>query len=96
MTNQGTTHDSISEILEGSDEPVITENHPDAHDIQWEFEGGRLLKIDGTYHIFPTERAGVPDGPSCRDRINTRIGHWVSTDALNWTRDKTLQKSSGN
>lgn len=87
---------SIFEILEGPDEPVITEDHPDAQDIQGGFEGGRLLKVDDVYHMFPTERAGIPGGPPCRDRINTRIGHWTSEDAVNWKRVSTLYQSSGN
>jgi len=88
--------DSIFEILDGPDEPVISEGHPDARDIQGGFEGGRLLKVDGEYHIFPTERAGIPGGPASRDRINTRIGHWTSPDAINWTRGTDLYRSSGN
>lgn len=87
--------ESIFEIMDGPDTPVITEDHPDAHDIQGGFEGGRLLKVDGVYHIFPTERAGIPGGEPSRDRINTRIGHWTSTNAVNWTRVGTLYTSSG-
>ena len=86
---------SLFEILEGPDTPVITEDHPDAQDIQGGFEGGRLLKIEGEYHIFPTERAGIPGGAASRDRVNTRIGHWTSNDAVNWSRVSTLYKSSG-
>jgi hypothetical protein len=87
---------SIFEILEGPDTPVITEDHADALDIQGGLEGGRLLKIDGEYHIFPTERAGSPGAESSLDRVKTRIGHWTSKDAVNWSRVATLYQSSGN
>ncbi|MBT3191701.1 MAG: hypothetical protein HN341_04020 [Verrucomicrobia bacterium] len=93
---EATLNSTIFDILEGPDEPVITEDHLDAQDIQGGFEGGRLLKVDGVYHMFPTERAGIPGAGPERDRINTRIGHWTSEDAVNWTRVSTLYQSSGN
>ena len=86
----------IFEILEGPDSPVVGKGHPDAVDIQGGFEGGRFLMVNDTYHMFPTERAGIPGGEASRDRVNTRIGHWTSRDGVGWSRISTLFESSGN
>jgi hypothetical protein len=88
------TH-SIFEILDGPDQPVVDQTHPDAHDINGGFEGGRALKLGDTYHMFPTERAGSPGTENIYDRIKTRIGHWTSKDALNWERVSTIYQASG-
>ncbi|MHC4637331.1 MAG: alpha-glucuronidase family glycosyl hydrolase [Planctomycetota bacterium] len=87
--------ESIFEILGGPDKPVVDQRHPDAYDIVGGFEGGRALKLGDTYHMFPTERAGIRGRERSYDRIKTRIGHWVSKDALNWKRLAPLYQASG-
>jgi len=87
--------ESIVDILSGPDEPVVDEGSPGTHDIVGGFEGGRALKIGDTYHMFPTERAGIRGRERSFDRIKTRIGHWISKDAVNWNRVSTLYRASG-
>ena len=87
--------ESIFDILGGPDKPVVDEGSPGTHDIVGGFEGGRALKTGDTYHMFPTERAGIRGRERSYDRVKTRIGHWVSTDAMNWERVATLYQASG-
>lgn len=82
-------------IVGGMDSPVIDEGMPGTEGIFGGFEGGQLIKIGDTYHMFPTERAGEEGHPAKYDRIKTRIGHWTSRDAVNWQRQSTLYQSSG-
>jgi len=83
------------EAIGGSDTPVVGPEHPDAREIHGGFEGGRVIKLDGTYHWFPTERFGQPGKPRTYDRIKTRIAHWTSPDAAHWRRVGTLYESTG-
>jgi len=87
--------DSIFDILGGPDKPVVDEGSPGTHDIVGGFEGGRALKIGDTYHMFPTERAGIRGRERSFDRVKTRIGHWVSKNAISWQRVATLYQASG-
>ncbi|MHC4475121.1 MAG: hypothetical protein ACYTEL_05735 [Planctomycetota bacterium] len=87
--------ESIFEILGGPGKPVVYERHPDTEDIVGGFEGGRALKVGDTYHMFPTERAGIRGRERSFDRVKTRIGHWTSKDAINWHRVGTLYQASG-
>jgi len=82
-------------VIGGKDDPIVDEKTPGAEDIQGGFEGGTIVRINGVYHMFPTERAGVPGVPAYHDRVKTRIGHWISTDAIHWTRQSTILESSG-
>lgn len=82
-------------IIGGPDTPVIDEGMPGTETIQGGFEGGQMIKLGDTYHMFPTERAGEAGQPAKYDRIKTRIGHWTSKDAINWERQSTLYQSSG-
>ncbi|MDT0677590.1 hypothetical protein [Autumnicola musiva] len=86
----------LFEILRGPEKPVVDEGMPGTEGIQGGFEGGRCVKINGMYHMFPTERAGEIGVEAYHDRIKTRIGHWTSDDAINWKRQSTLYQSSGN
>jgi hypothetical protein len=89
------TEDVIFEIVGGPNGPVLDGDNPDAKDIKGGFEGGTVVKLDGTYFAFPTERAGLPDMPRSYNRIKTRIGCWSSADGLAWRRVRTLYESSG-
>lgn len=82
-------------ILGGEDRPVVDEGMPGTETIQGGFEGGQLIKVGDTYHMFPTERAGEAGHPAKYDRIKTRIGHWTSRDAIHWERRSTLYQASG-
>jgi hypothetical protein len=89
------SEDTIFEITGGPDVPVINDDHPDAAGIKGGFEGGTVVKENGSYFAFPTERAGRPGMPRSYNRIKTRIGCWKSTDGLAWKRLHTLYESSG-
>ena len=45
-------------FIGGENKPVIDEGFPGTEGIQGGFEGGRVVKVGDTYHMFPTERAG--------------------------------------
>ena len=86
---------ALFEVIGGQDDPVVNEGMPGTEGIQGGFEGGQLIKLGDTYHMFPTERAGEIGMPAYYDRIKTRIGHWTSKDAIHWERQSTLYQSSG-
>jgi hypothetical protein len=69
--------------------PVITTRTPGAEGIRYGFEGGLLVKVGGTYHLFTTEMADDPMW------VKTRFGRWTSGDRLSWTRVATVRESSG-
>lgn len=79
----------------GEDQPVINVGSPGTEDILGGFEAGSAVKVNGVYHMFPTERTGAPGMPASHDRVKTRIGHWTSTDAIRWTRQSTIIESTG-
>ena len=85
----------IFEIIGGQNSPVVDEGMPGTEGIQGGFEGGRVVKVGDTYHMFPTERAGVVGVEAYYDRVKTKIGHWTSTDAINWKRESTILQASG-
>jgi hypothetical protein len=68
--------------------PVLTTRSKGAEDVRYGFEGGRVVKVDGTYHLFTSEMAGDPIW------VKMRFGHWTSRDRLAWTRVATVRESS--
>src|SRR5699024_137000 len=89
------TSEKLFTVLGGPDSPVVEKGMSGTEGIQGGFEGGRFLKIGDTYHMFPTERAGEKGVPAYYDRVKTRIGHWMSKDAIHWKRVGTLYQSDG-
>lgn len=85
----------LFEILGGPTDPVINEGMPGTETIQGGFEGGTCVKVNGVYHLFPTERAGQIGVGPVYDRVKTRIGHWESPDAIHWKRVATIFQASG-
>ena len=69
--------------------PVLTTRSPGAEDIRYGFEGGRVVKVRGTYHLFTSEMVGDPIW------VKMRLGHWTSRDRLTWKRTSTVAESSG-
>lgn len=69
--------------------PVITIKSPGAEGIKYGFEGGRVVKVDGTYHLFASEIYQDPFW------VKMRLGYWISTDKVNWRRISTIRESSG-
>ncbi|WP_316818101.1 hypothetical protein [Pedobacter nyackensis] len=86
---------ALFEIVGGLDKPVLDEGMDGTEDIYGGFEGGVCVKIEGVYHMFPTERAGEKGKDYVYDRVKTRIGHWTSKDAVNWKRVSTIYQASG-
>jgi hypothetical protein len=82
-------------VIGGPDAPVVEEGMPGTEGIQGGFEGGSIIEVDGTYHMFPTERAGEIGKPASYDRVKTKIGHWTSTDMIHWTRQSTIVEATG-
>jgi hypothetical protein len=48
------------EIIEVYEFPVIKEGDPGTEDNKYGFEGGRVIKYKGNYHLFTAERFGDP------------------------------------
>jgi hypothetical protein len=77
------------EIVEWQEGPVLGEGDPGTEDIKHGFEGGRVIKQDGCYHLFTSEQSGDPKW------VKMRLAHWKSRDGLDWQRASTLFESSG-
>lgn len=71
------------------DTPILTVHSGGAEGNKYGFEGGRVLKIDGTYHLFTSEMVGDPHW------VKMKLAHWSSSDRLHWERISTLLESSG-
>jgi len=71
------------------DEPILTINSAGAAGNKYGFEGGRVLKLQGVYHLFTSEMVGDPHW------VKMRLAHWTSRDSLHWERVATLFESSG-
>jgi len=71
------------------DSPILTVRSSGAEENKYGFEGGRVLKIKGAYHLFTSEMVGDPHW------VKMRLAHWVSADRVHWQRLSTLLESSG-
>ncbi len=76
-------------ILERSEKPLVTKDHPDAADNKYGFEGGKVIKCDGFYHWFPSEMSGDPYW------VKVRIAYWRSKDGDHWERIATVYETDG-
>jgi hypothetical protein len=72
------------------DEPILSVHSTEAIGNKYGFEGGRVLKLKGIYHLFTSEMVGDPHW------VKMRLAHWTSYDRLHWKRESTLFESSGN
>lgn len=70
-------------------QPILTIHSEGAKENKYGFEGGRVLKIKGTYHLFTSEMVGDPHW------VKMRLAHWTSLDRLHWKRISTVAESSG-
>lgn len=71
------------------DQPTLTVSSPGAEGNKYGFEGGRVIKLNGTYHLFTSEMIGDPHW------VKMRLAHWTSRDRIHWKRRSTLFESSG-
>jgi hypothetical protein len=69
--------------------PVLTIKSGGAEGNKYGFEGGRVVKLNGTYHLFTSEMVGDPHW------VKMKLAHWTSEDRLHWRRVATLAESSG-
>lgn len=70
-------------------EPVIRRGGPGTERNKYGFEGGRVIKQDGIYHLFTAEMVGDPWN------VKMMLACWTSTDRLRWKRENTIAESSG-
>jgi hypothetical protein len=70
-------------------QPVLTIRSEGARGNKYGFEGGRVLKVKGMYHLFTSEMVGDPHW------VKMRLAHWTSQDRIHWNRASTLVESSG-
>lgn len=76
-------------ILSEHPHPVIQEGHPDASDIAYGLEGGRVIKHAGIYHLITSEMyADIRNN-------SMRLAYWSSSDRICWSRQSTIATSSG-
>lgn len=70
-------------------EPVISVRSKGAGENKFGFEGGRVIKIDNTYHLFTSEIVNDPIW------TKMKLAYWTSDDGVNWIRKATLKEGSG-
>src|ERR1700691_32215 len=69
--------------------PVLTVRSAGAQGNKYGFEGGRVIKLNGVYHLFTSEMIGDPHW------VRMKLAHWISRDRIHWQRVGTLRESSG-
>ncbi|WP_391570709.1 hypothetical protein [Cohnella sp.] len=69
--------------------PLLQKGDPGTEGIKYGFEGGRVVRVGGTYHLFTSEMLGKPRF------VQMRLAHWSSDDGFSWRRRSTLFESSG-
>ncbi len=81
-------HPPRLELVAQHPAPVITTRSPGADGNRFGFEGGRVVKVNGTYHLFTSEMVDDPIW------VRMRLGYWTSPDREHWTRVATVRESS--
>src|SRR5262249_31601869 len=76
-------------LVEQHPPPVLTIRTPGAEGNTYGFEGGRVVRVRDTYHLFTSEMIGDPIW------VKMRLAYWRSDDRLHWKRVATLFESSG-
>src|SRR5436190_18415768 len=76
-------------IVDQHPRPLISRSTPGTADNKYGFEGGRVVLLDGTYHLFISEMNADPKW------TKTRLAHWTSHDGFSFSRQSTLFESSG-
>ncbi len=77
------------EVSRRWEQPVLTIHSEGAQGNKYGFEGGRVVKIKGTYHLFTSEMVGDPHW------VKMRLAEWTSPDRIHWQRVATIAESSG-
>lgn len=76
-------------VIRQVDHPVLTIHSAGAEANKYGFEGGRVVKLNGVYHLFTSEMVGDPHW------VKMRLAHWTSEDEIHWRRVATVRESSG-
>lgn len=76
-------------VVNELDYPVLTIHTSGAEPNKYGFEGGRVIKLNGIYHLFTSEMIGDPHW------VKMRLAHWTSRDRQHWQRIATVRESSG-
>lgn len=77
------------QIIQQRMSPVVKKGDPGTEGNAYGFEGGRVIKWRGAYHLFTSEMVGDPMW------VKMRLAHWISKDRLHWRRNDTMYSSSG-
>lgn len=77
--------DYFMELVENSSDPLIDQSHPGSSGNKRGYEGGTVFMHNGEFHMFVTEEIN--------GYVNTRTGHWKSTNGKDWDRIGTVQTS---
>lgn len=70
-------------------EPILTTRSQGAEGNKYGFEGGRVIKLRNTYHLFTSEMIGDPHW------VKMKLAHWMSRDRIHWQRVATIRESTG-
>ncbi len=76
-------------VIRQLNHPVLTIRSGKAQENKYGFEGGRVIKLNGTYHLFTSEMVGDPHW------VKMKLAHWTSRDRVHWRRVATVRESSG-
>src|SRR5687768_9095942 len=76
-------------LVEQHPTPILKRGVAGAADNKYGFEGGRVVRLGDTFHLFISEMDKDPRW------TKTRLAHWTSTDRLTWQRQSTLYESTG-
>lgn len=76
-------------VIKRFPEPILTIRSAGAQGNKYGFEGGRVVKLKGTYHLFTSEMVGDPHW------VKMKLAHWTSQDRIHWKRTGTIAESSG-
>jgi hypothetical protein len=66
-------------IVDQHPTPLISHSSTGAQDNKYGFEGGRVVLLDGIYHLFISEMFSDPKW------TKTRLAHWTSSNGLSFT-----------
>jgi len=87
MTSRAAERELV--VIGGVKGAVLTTRTAGAEGNKYGFEGGRVVKINGVYHLLTSEMVGDPHW------VKMKLAHWTSEDRTHWQRVGTLLESSG-
>jgi len=67
---------------------IINQSTPGSEGNLHGLEGGKVVAVNGDFHVFTAATFGLPYG------LAMRLEHWISHDRIHWTRRPTLSNST--